>query len=805
VVLLVLVAGCRTAPADRLLVEPAPGYENVASALERVVDQEMRDKGVPAISVALVVGSTIVWAKGFGVADPDENVPATAETVYRVGSVSKLFTDIGIMKLQEDGKVDLDTPIERYLPGFRPHNPFDRPITLRMLMAHRSGLVREPPVGHYFDPTGPTLAATVESLNRTRLVYEPGTRIKYSNAGVAVAGYVIERLEGRPFAAWLQSQVLAPMGLTRSGFEPTPELTSRLASARMWTYDGRIFTAPSFEPGMAPAGSMYSTVLDLGRFLSVLFARGRVDGRQLLRSATLARMWEPQFAGRDQLEGYGLGFRISNLNGQRRLGHGGAIYGFATELGLLPDSDLGVVVTASLDAANTVTTRVADLGLRLLAASRDGRALPAFDEPAPVPLELARQLDGRFVRVDEPPVDEAESYRRAAQLPPVPGAIEFLVRDDELLLDYLEVKDTVRRFGNTLRVDGRLASEPAISVIDANRVQMGGRLFERAPLERPPDPPAAWSGLIGEYGWDHNVLYIREREGRLHALIEWFFDYPLDRASATEFWFPNYGLYAGERVDFVVDASGRATGVSVGGVLFERRATIDAGETFRIVPLQPVAQLREVALAAQPPPAEPGAREAELVDLVALDETIRLDIRYATTNNFMGAVFYDTPRAFLQRPAAKALVRAHQWLAPLGYGLLIHDAYRPWYVTKMFWDATPEAQRDFVADPSRGSRHNRGCAVDLTLYALATGQPVRMPGGYDELSQRSYPDYPGGTSAERWQRDLLRRAMEAEGFTVNDVEWWHFDFREWAAYPVLNLTFDAIVPPEPERPARRRR
>ena len=126
------------------------------------------------------------------------------------------------------------------------------------------------------------------------------------------------------------------------------------------------------------------------------------------------------------------------------------------------------------------------------------------------------------------------------------------------------------------------------------------------------------------------------------------------------------------------------------------------------------------------------------------------------------------------------------------YGLLIHDAYRPWYVTKIFWDATPQEGKIFVADPAQGSRHNRGCAVDLTLYDLATGKPIEMPGTYDEMSPRSYPDYPGGTSLQRWHRDLLRRAMESEGFTVYEAEWWHFDYKDWKEYPILNVPFEKL-------------
>jgi D-alanyl-D-alanine dipeptidase len=214
---------------------------------------------------------------------------------------------------------------------------------------------------------------------------------------------------------------------------------------------------------------------------------------------------------------------------------------------------------------------------------------------------------------------------------------------------------------------------------------------------------------------------------------------------------------------------------------------------FRIQPVRPVAELRAEALAATPPAPDSATLTPDLVELESLDSTIRYDIRYATTRNFMGVPFYDTALAFLQRPAAEALVRAHRTLRAQGYGLLIHDAYRPWYVTKMFWDATPDSLKRFVADPAAGSRHNRGAAVDLTLYDVATGRPVAMPSGYDEFTERAYPNYAGGTSAERENRARLRAAMEAEGFSVYEYEWWHFDYGDWRRYPVMNVRFRDLV------------
>ena len=310
----------------------------------------------------------------------------------------------------------------------------------------------------------------------------------------------------------------------------------------------------------------------------------------------------------------------------------------------------------------------------------------------------------------------------------------------------------------------------------------------------PPDIiPNQWEGLIGEYGPDDNVLHILEHKGQLYTLIKETSIYPLREISNKVFTFSEKSLYQGEELAFERNAEGLAYQLTLTDTVFKRRPIgTKKGETFRIVPLRPIDELRERSLTAHPPREDGEFQRPNLVDLSKLDPNIKLDIRYATTNNFMGEVFYQQPLAFMQRPAAEALLRAHRSLKNLGYGLLIHDAYRPWHVTKMFFDATPEKQKIFVANPANGSRHNRGCAVDLTLYDLKTGDAVPMVGGYDEFSERSYPNYPGGTSRQRWHRELLRDAMETEGFTVNEVEWWHFDYRDWRNYQILNLTFKEL-------------
>ncbi|MBC7929478.1 MAG: M15 family metallopeptidase [Rubrivivax sp.] len=219
------------------------------------------------------------------------------------------------------------------------------------------------------------------------------------------------------------------------------------------------------------------------------------------------------------------------------------------------------------------------------------------------------------------------------------------------------------------------------------------------------------------------------------------------------------------------------------------------------------ASLAFAARAQEQPPKEEGAfRVPELVELKKLDKTIKLDIRYATPNNFVGRPVYTEARAFLQRPAAEALLRANLAFRKQGYGLAVFDGYRPWSVTKLFWDLTPADKKQFVADPAKGSRHNRGCAVDLTLYDLKTGRQVSMPGDYDEMGERSHINYAGGTAEQRGLRDMLRAMMEAEGFAVYEPEWWHYDYKDWRQYPILNLSFSEINAPgkKPKRvrPAR---
>lgn len=181
--------------------------------------------------------------------------------------------------------------------------------------------------------------------------------------------------------------------------------------------------------------------------------------------------------------------------------------------------------------------------------------------------------------------------------------------------------------------------------------------------------------------------------------------------------------------------------------------------------------------------------QARLTEIVRVEPGIRLDLRYATPRNFTGRPLYPIARAYLLPAAAAALGRAHRSLAAEGYGLLVYDAYRPWHITKALWDAASESDRrqGYVADPDTGSRHNRGCAVDVGLYDLTTGREVPMPSAFDDFSVRAHADWPGANPATRRTRALLRQAMAAQGYTVLANEWWHFNYRDCDRQPLLDI------------------
>ncbi len=300
------------------------------------------------------------------------------------------------MQCVEQGELDLDAPVHRYLSDVPSESPLAQGISLRHLMSHRSGLVRESPIGNYFDPTEPSLVQTVASLHRTKLTYPIHTKTKYSNAGIAVVGAVLQEKKKKPFHELIQETIFQPLGMNQSSFIRTASVDAHLSKAWMWTYDGRRFLAPEFLLGTGPAGNMYSSVEDLAKFMKFLTSATSPAGKEVLSKSTLKKMMDPVIDADGKPQGFGIGFRVSQLDKHRKIGHGGAVYGFSTQLEVLPDEQLGVAICASLDGCNAAMERLALYALRLALADRSGNALPEYAQTGLIEKNRLREMVGNY-------------------------------------------------------------------------------------------------------------------------------------------------------------------------------------------------------------------------------------------------------------------------------------------------------------------------------------------------------------------------------------------------------------------------
>lgn len=179
-----------------------------------------------------------------------------------------------------------------------------------------------------------------------------------------------------------------------------------------------------------------------------------------------------------------------------------------------------------------------------------------------------------------------------------------------------------------------------------------------------------------------------------------------------------------------------------------------------------------------------------LVDIHKINPNIKLDIRYATTNNFLQRKLYSVPRCLLRADVAQSLSNVQQDLEEMGLGLKVFDCYRPWSVTKQMWEILPDGR--YVANPERGSRHNRGAAVDLTLVDLRTGEELKMPTDFDDFTEKAARDYYYNSPEVRRNSNLLEYKMKQYGFESLITEWWHFDAADWDQYSLLNVQLDRV-------------
>jgi CubicO group peptidase (beta-lactamase class C family) len=330
--------------------------EDVASSLrllEAWIESHIAYRNLPGLAIGIVHDQDLIWAKGFGYANVEAKIPATPGTIYRIASISKVFTTTAIMQLRDQGKLALDDPVEKYLPWFKLKNAAADAsvITIRQLVTHTAGLPREAPFPYWTDLQFPTRDQVREALSKQEAVYSPGTRWKYSNLGLAVAGEIVEAVSGEPFAEYISKHIFAPLDMKSSAVGVPESLRKRLAvgyGRRM--PDGKRELRPFTDArGINPAAGLSSCVEDLARLASLQFRDGPAEGKQILKGATLKEMHRVQWLLPDWKGGRGLGWQIVHREDGDLVGHGGWVAGYQTAVFFRPRDKIAVIALTNAD------------------------------------------------------------------------------------------------------------------------------------------------------------------------------------------------------------------------------------------------------------------------------------------------------------------------------------------------------------------------------------------------------------------------------------------------------------------------
>ena len=320
-----------------------------------------------------------------------------------------------------------------------------------------------------------------------------------------------------------------------------------------------------------------------------------------------------------------------------------------------------------------------------------------------------------------------------------------------------------------------------------------------APAFEPKDCPKDLKYILGMYYGNGEMFLLRENNGEVELVYRFGQNdytfagsnvYPLYKEHFDSYTINESGplnhLDAAVRIER--SREGYGVSCSVGGNRYSRRFFAgENGRPFRFAPVSDWQALKTAADAAVMPAQLGAGQQAQLVDLAQAVPGLKFDLRYAQADNCFGQALTDDQRAFLDADAAQALAQAQQYLKPYGYGILVWEAYRPWYVSKLAYDALPADKKSMLPAPEIGFSHNTGRSIDVSLYLLATGENAGMISGFDEPSVRQYASFAGGTTLERYRRDLLRSAMQMAGFTASGTEWWHFDYGDIKGFAHLNV------------------
>jgi len=558
--ILVLLAAAYLQTADSAV---AADFDAAKERFAAAAAAELERGILPGFSVAWIVDGEVVHASGYGMADWKQGVPATADTLYRAGSISKLFNAIAAMQLVEQGKLDLDAPIQKALPSFSIVVPFAdaKPITIRQLLCHRSGMIRESPVGGYLDPSQPTIDATLASVAGCVLVNPSDTKTRYSNVGPTIVGKAVEKHSGLAYPAYQQKHVLGPLGMSGSAWLMNDELRPRLAKGRMriargdGEYDFDV--APEFELGTLPAGNLYTSAGDLAKF--AIFMLGGDPSSELVpplvHPASLEMMYTPQLI--DDAAGFGLGFYVGSYRDRKSVQHSGAVYGFTTMLIVLPDERIGALVLSNCDIGMAPVRRLTDLSLDLLLEKAHG-------VPPTEPTKTITPDSEELAAI----AGEYESRSYWAKLEARDGKLTAVLSGQPLELSAAEPLKYL--------ADGRIMSR---APFDFEREKDGsirsftaaGQKFTRVDPDRAAPAPAAWQALVGTYGPKFIPLVVSVRNGHLYATIENEYDYRLTPVDRVTFALPP-GMYSDEQVVFQLGTDGKPSAAIMANQTLPRRA-----------------------------------------------------------------------------------------------------------------------------------------------------------------------------------------------------------------------------------------
>ncbi len=317
------------------------------------IEEQQAYHGWPGIAVGIVYDQDLVWSAGFGYADLQQGTPMTSRTLFRIASITKLFTCTGIMQLRDQGKLRLDDPVQKYLPWFKIQSQFSDAgiITIQQLMSHTAGLPREADFPYWTDHQFPTLGQIIQKLPDQELIYPPETKWKYSNLGIALLGEIIARISGQDYARYIETNILQPLGMTSTCVNLTDEFRARLAIGYGRRLpDGMRKIMPFTDAkGLTPAANMSSTVEDLAKFIAWQFRMNEPRGDRVLKASSKREMHRVHWLQPNWQSGWGLGFSISHRNQRTFVGHGGWVAGYRSQITFCPEEKIGVIVFINAD------------------------------------------------------------------------------------------------------------------------------------------------------------------------------------------------------------------------------------------------------------------------------------------------------------------------------------------------------------------------------------------------------------------------------------------------------------------------